>query len=489
MDTNSNVKVGMVVTIALVLLVFIVTQMGMFKKSQPGTPYYVVFANVNGLQLGAPVLKAGVKVGKVEHISIIAGDSESKELIDKVRVTLSLNNSKETLTDKSIFMISTNLMGDKWVEIHPKQGRILNKAKNGSKPWLDDYAMGISPVTMDDLLLQANEAITQLQDAVNSLNELVGDKDVQKEMKATIKNMGLLTENLNSLSAKADKGVEHLFGRIDIVMDTADEIMKNVNVLIVSSGKDITGFTSSLKNMANKNEKAVSSMIANMNDTSHNLNLAMKSLEALVSNERFSYSILESLENVSKMTSELNGILKDVHSFTSDPQVKEDLKGTIHETRETMDGANKLIKRVRGFLGEGGSSEHSKLIQLDTEMSWDTKGGHSTGNANLYLLPRSEQMLKMGVENIGSDNYVNFQYGRNYGNLRPRIGVVRSQIGAGADVFAGKNVEFSLDAYNPSDLQVDITGKYVINNGFYFMGGVRDTFDKKQCVIGIGKRF
>lgn len=488
MDTNSNFKVGIVVTIAIALLLFIVTQMGVLKKENPGTPYYIVFSNVTGLQIGAPVLKAGVKVGKVEYISIISGDKEDKELLDKVRVRVALKNPKETLTDKSIFMISANLMGDKWLEIHPKQGRTLEKVKNGSEPWKDDYAIGITPVTMDDLMIQAQEAITQLQDAVVSLNELVGDKEIQKDMKATVKNMNMLTENLNNLSAKADKGVGHLFGRIDTVMDTADGIMKNVNTVITVAGKDITGFTNTLNNMATKNEEAVSSMVANMNETSHNLNLAMKSLEALVSNERFSYSILDSLENVSKMTSELNGILQDIHSFTSDPQVKEDLKGAIHETRGTMDGANKLIKRVRGFLGEG-SSEQSRLIQLDTEMNWDTKGGHSAGNANLYLLPRSEQMLKMGVENIGSDNYVNFQYGRNYGNLRPRVGVVRSKVGAGADVFAGKNVEFSLDAYDPSNVKVDVTGKYVIKNGFYFMGGVRDAFDTKQCVIGVGKRF
>ncbi len=492
MGFSASAKVGAVVVVAIILLGIITVEMGVWKNKQDeGTPYYVIFDNVNGLQIGAPVLKAGVNVGKVGNITII-GESEPKELIDKVRVTMLIRDKKEPLTVSSYYSISTNLMGDKWLEIHPKSGKHMSPAKDSRKPWKDDYAMGTPPITMDELMQSARTAVSELQTTIANLNNIVGDPAVQTELKTAVKSMSEVASNLNSLSAKADKSVDMVVGRLVSVLDDAGSVMKNVDSMVASASGDVKVLTSTLKRIAEKNEGSINDIVANVDATSRSLKLAMQSVQELVSNEKFSYGILDTLENISKLTAELNGIASDVRSITSDPQVKENLKDTIKETKETMEGANKLIKRVRGVLGDsdgGKNSQSSRLVQFDADMLWDTKGGHSIGSANMYLLPRGEQMLKMGVEDIGTNNLVNFQYGRNYGALRPRVGVVRSQVGLGTDAFLGKNFELSVDAYNTSDVKVDLLGKYVINNGFYFMGGVRDTFDSKQCVVGVGKRF
>ena len=218
----------------------------------------------------------------------------------------------------------------------------------------------------------------------------------------------------------------------------------------------------------------------------------MKSLETIVADEKFGSNILGILENLEKTTAELDGIVQDVHGLTSDQQLKDDLKETIRETKETMQGANKLIKRARGILGDREVSKNgkpSRLVQLDADMLWTTNNGVSAGNANLWLLPRGEHALKIGVDDIGEENKFNLQYGKNIGSFRPRVGVIRSKLGVGVDSFIGKNLELSVDAYNTRDVQVDLMGKYVINDSWYFMGGVRDAFDTKQGIVGVGKRF
>lgn len=488
MEISPAARVGMVFVVALVMLFFIMSFLGIWKKEPPGTYYYVVFDNVSGLQVGARVLKSGVNVGKVHSINII-GEREPKELLNKVRVILFLREG-EAITKESSFTISTNLMGEKWLEIYPRGATKIRPAKiSANRPWQEDYGIGTTPVTMDDLIVQAKNAIGDLELAVNNFNDLMEDGDIQNDLKESMENIKGLAGNLRSVTGKLDSNMEVILFKVAGVVDNADAVVRNVDRQLTAAGADVKDFTGSLRRMAVDNEQSVHDIVANLNATSANLNLAMCSLQEIVADEKFGSSILTTLEQIAATSEEIHGIASDIRSVTSDPQVKEDLKGTISGARETMDNANKLIKRVRGVIGDGEGSSGTSLIQLDAEMGWKGPGGHSAGNANLYLLPRGKHMVKVGVDDIGVDNHFNLQYGRNYGNLRPRIGVIRSDVGIGTDAFIGKNFELNVDAYDPSDVKVDILGKYIIKDGFYITGGVRDAFNGNQGIIGVGKRF
>ena len=320
----------------------------------------------------------------------------------------------------------------------------------------------------------------------------MGDKKLQQDLKDAVSNVKAAADSFREIAEKADGSISGLVDKVSGILDNSNELIRNVNGIVVASGGDIKDITSSVKNILKNNEASIGDMITTLTETSHSLNLTMKSLETIVSDEKFGNNILGILENLEKTTTELNGIVNDVHGLTSDQQLKDDLKATIRETKETMEGANKLIKRARGILGDKEGSKGgkvSRLIQLDTEMGWATENGLSSGNANLWILPRGENALKIGVDDIGEENKFNLQYGKNIGSFRPRVGVIRSKLGVGVDSFIGKNLELSVDAYNTRDVQVDLMGKYLINDSWYFMGGVRDAFDTKQSVVGVGKRF
>lgn len=489
---GTSVKVGFTVVVAIILFVFVMSFMGFFKKEEIGTPYFIVFKQVAGLQIGAPVLKAGVKVGKVISVVVISHNEPSKYK-DMVRLTIMLNSDKEVLTETSGFFISSNLMGDKWLEIIPRDGKILKPCDyRSATPWTEPCAVGIAPISIDEMMIAADQTLTRLDEAVRNFNDFLGDDKVQEDMKLAISNVKDAASSLSHLASNMDRQFNVVVDKSVKVIDGANKVVQNVNAVVVSAGGNISDITSSVKTLVDSNGASISDIVKNLDETSKNLNLAMKAIQEVVADERFGSSILGTLENLEKTTVELEGVVKDVRTITSDPNVQENLKATLQETRETVTGANKLIKRVRKFLGDkdnGESGSRSRIMQLDADMLWDTPEGFSHGNANLYLFPRGEHMLKLGVEEIGKDNKVNFQYGKNIGSFRPRIGVVRSQLGIGTDAFIGKNIELSVDAYNTSDVQVDLLGKYIINDSVYFMGGVRDAFDTKQGVLGVGKRF
>lgn len=493
--SGSAVKVGATVVAAATIILVIMTFMGQFRKHSDGVPYYVIFDSVAGLSNGASVLKSGVKVGKVTSLYVIP-HSEPEGFRDKVRVTIMLSSSKELLTKTSGFFISSNLMGEKWLEILPREGDVLKPCSlSSTRPWEEPCGRGTTPVSMDDIMREADETLVRLDEAIKNLNSFLGDSKVQDDMKEALANVKDAAASLDRMISKADKSLDALVGGVSTVMDNANSVLVNLNGVIVSAGTDVKSITASVRRMTDDNQGSVKEVVANLVETSRTLRTAMDKVEGIVADEKFGPNVLGILSNLEDTTRELDSLVKDVREITSDPEVKENLKVTLRETKETMEGANRLIRRVRGFLGDKDSGDgsssmaYSRLLQLDTDMFWDTKGGRSHGNANLYLLPRGENMFKIGLEDIGTDNKFNFQYGKNYGSLRPRIGIIRSKPGIGADAFIGKNFELSVDAYNTSDVQVDLTGKYVINDSWYFMGGVRDAFDTKQGVLGVGKRF
>ena len=489
---GASVKVGITVVIATVLLFAITIFMGVWNKKVEGVNYYIVFENVSGLQVGASVLKSGVKVGKVVDILVVP-HSEPENLRDKARVTVLITNKKETLTLGSGYYISSNLMGDKWIEIRPKGGDILKPCNVSTKePWNEPYASGISPISVDDIMISAEKTLAKVDEAVSNFNSLLGDKKLQQDLKDAVTNVKAAADSFREIAQKADGSISGLVDKVSSILDNSNELIRNVNGIVVASGGDVKDITSSVKNILKNNEASISDMIKTLTETSHSLNLTMKSLETIVADEKFGSNVLGILENLEKTTAELNGIVEDVHGLTSDQQLKDDLKETIRETKETMQGANKLIKRARGILGDREVSKNgkpSRLVQFDADMLWTTNNGVSAGNANLWLLPRGEHALKIGVDDIGEENKFNLQYGKNIGSFRPRVGVIRSKLGVGVDSFIGKNLELSVDAYNTRDVQVDLMGKYVINDSWYFMGGVRDAFDTKQGIVGVGKRF
>lgn len=492
---GSAFKVGVTVIVAAVLLVFVLGFMGVFKKPDTGVPYYVIFDKVSGLQNGASVLKAGVKIGKVTGLYVIPHD-EPEGFRDKVRVSIRIN-APEVLTVNSVFSISSNLMGDKWMEITPVDGPVLQSCRLDSKsPWEEPSAKGKSPVSMDDIMAAADETLINLDRAIKSFDSFIGDKQVQEDLKASVAGMKKATADLDSLMASAESSMNRVVGGVNKVIDHADVLISHLDGVITKVGSNVENITADISNITSESGPAIKGIVKNIEESSQSLNDVLKRLQAIVDDEKFGPSILGTLENLENASKDLSGIMKDVREITDDPQVKDDLKATLKQTRETMEGANRLIKRVRRFVGDkdkdsdsNGDVAYSRLMQLDADMFWDTPQGFSHGNANLYLLPRGENMFKIGVDDIGKSNKMNFQYGKNIGSFRPRIGIIRSKPGIGTDAFIGKNIELSVDAYNTSDVQVDLMGKYIINDSMYFMGGVRDAFDTKQGVIGVGKRF
>ena len=109
--TRTDILVGIFVLVGMTCLGYLTIRLG--KLEMFGAQGYVLFADfasVAGLKPGDPVEIAGVRIGRVEGMSLAE---------DKARLTLRLNDGVKLQEDVIASVRARGLIGDKFVLVSP----------------------------------------------------------------------------------------------------------------------------------------------------------------------------------------------------------------------------------------------------------------------------------------------------------------------------------------------------------------------------------
>ncbi len=158
-----EVKVGILILTAIGLLAAFILVMGGINF-QPTYSIYVRFDNPGGLQTGAPVKIAGVKVGKIEDIEFRGGKIDPNGRRERlVRLKVSVEKRyQDSITDNSVFYVTTQgVLGEQFLAIEPGSADQPVIPENGEKDGLD-------PPRLDMLLSEGYEL---LHSAVSAVRE------------------------------------------------------------------------------------------------------------------------------------------------------------------------------------------------------------------------------------------------------------------------------------------------------------------------------
>ena len=220
-----EIKVGLFVFIAFVLLAVMIFSISDFYTSQAQYTYplRVRFSFVNGIDSGAPVRVAGVKVGEVRTIGVYRD-----ETTQKVQVELGIRLSKDAvLEEDAVASINTlGLLGEKYLEIVPGTPgkRVLSAS---------EILMGKDSVSTERLVESSYQTVRELQQAVGSLNQVIGDPQTQEALKETLSNskeataqMTLFLTQANEVMGKINRG-EGTVGQLL----TKDDLYKDLKAL------------------------------------------------------------------------------------------------------------------------------------------------------------------------------------------------------------------------------------------------------------------
>lgn len=199
----AQVKIGLVVVIALTVLAFMILRleegMGLMARK---SKFHAVVDHTQGLKVGGPVRMNGVDIGNIHDIDI-APDTAL------VEITFTVKKEVAPLIreDASINIKALGLLGDKFLEIvpgHPDKPLLppgsTIKGRSGSD--ITDLASGAS-ITIDKVnaaLEQIQRALTAITQGQGTTGKLVNDPELfdrskqilQKLNEASVKGLALL---------------------------------------------------------------------------------------------------------------------------------------------------------------------------------------------------------------------------------------------------------------------------------------------------------
>jgi len=159
-QSNFELKVGIVGLIGLLILFIIVFSIGGFWFN-PGYTLTIRFGSASGIDVGAPVLVAGVTSGEVRAINV--SFNEGQTVVD-----LLIWLKKGILVpDNSTAEIKTlGLLGEKYLDILPGQHaqKFLQEG---------EFLSGKDPVSMDNLISKGHELAVELDASAKTLHAIL----------------------------------------------------------------------------------------------------------------------------------------------------------------------------------------------------------------------------------------------------------------------------------------------------------------------------
>ena len=166
MDRKDFVKklyAGIFFVIGILLILAVVFVIGMEKGlTQPKFQVRVVFKDVGGLSVGAPVRLSGVNIGTVGKIDFLEEKVDGRG----VDVTLNLFKRYRRQVEKGTrFTIKTErILGQKLIAISTENGDSFNLAET---------VLGEDPLDVQDLAESFDATAVSLQEASDNINKML----------------------------------------------------------------------------------------------------------------------------------------------------------------------------------------------------------------------------------------------------------------------------------------------------------------------------
>src|SRR5579863_4704391 len=222
-ERSIEVKVGALILVSLVILGGFILVMGGLSFEKTYT-VYVDFDNPGGLQTGAAVRIAGVKVGSVKELEFQGGKIDPKtgrRVLVRAQVAIE-QKVKDAIHDDADFYVTTQgVLGEQFMAIEP--GSL-------DRPILQEGASvkGIDPPRIDLFLAKAYEL---LDVTVN------GIKNNREVLSSIATNTASLLKGLNVLITENKERIDRIVANIEEMTIDAKQLTRDVRTNYVDSPK------------------------------------------------------------------------------------------------------------------------------------------------------------------------------------------------------------------------------------------------------------
>jgi phospholipid/cholesterol/gamma-HCH transport system substrate-binding protein len=346
---SQTVKVGIFMTVALVLLGWLILKIEDWSLfGEKGRRFEAVFESVVGLDDKAAVRVAGVRVGRVDGVRL---DGSGR----RARVGLLLDPALVLTEGATAAIANQGLLGDKFVELSPGPA--------GGAPLPEGSVLpGETPVSFDQAMEKLDEIGSSIQDA------------------------------MKGLSSEDGGGIGAL---IDSIQATADELRA-----VIAENRESFGGT--VKNF----ERFSATLAEDLPRLTAQIERVLGQVDSVVAENRG--NLQEGLENVKELTASVQRSVDNLNTIT-DRLVKGE--GTIGKLLTSDDAHNELLdalgsveKGVETLTDTLGRAQKMKL-ELGLTSSYLSETEESRSAFRVDLAPQGDESKRLYRFDLVSDPY------------------------------------------------------------------------------------
>jgi phospholipid/cholesterol/gamma-HCH transport system substrate-binding protein len=473
---STELKVGFFALFVLAVLAFMTFRVGGLEwLRKEGTPYYVSFRNIAGLNEKTKVKIAGVDAGIIEKIELKQGEA---------RLMIRMDKGIQLYSDATASIKASGLLGDKYLDI-----------KMGSKPPLlaqgDTIRNVLEVVDIDDMLRKLSKVSENISTLAESLNESFGTEEAKRSLKAAVLNIGEMTESLNRTITVNDQKMQLVLQNVNnLAASLNDFVEKNKYPLSETVGNlrefsaqmkkegpdliaNLNKAANDLKTMVEENRPAVKSTVESFQSIAQKIDKGEGSLGKLVKDDRLYESVNKAAEGVERTISAVERFRTFVTFQTEYLTRSQDGKGYFYVTFQPKPDKYYILGVVGDPLGRVTEKETIKTT--------------SSGTTRV-----KKQEIEKKIEFTA-------QFAKRFDNLALRIGLTENTFGFGGDYFFNNDKgkitadawDFSNDEEGAKNPHVKIGIDYYLFKNLFVSAGADNIFSEKWRggYAGVGLRF
>ena len=290
---SKEFKSGFIFLLAIIFLVYGLKYLKGLNVFQTNKPYYAIYDDIDGLQIGSSIRLNGFNVGMVNNI-ILNSDNN-------LVVTLNIDGLDNIPENSICKIVNQDLMGTKGVSLILGQSNsfassgdtLLGRVENSLQ---DEVNAQILP------LKNKAEGLIGSVDSLLTIVTAVLNKNTRNSLSNSIKSLDETFAILSKTMVKIDSMVYDNDARVSKVLSNLESITTNLNDSSTGIKPILYNLSSISDTLSNAN---FGSLVNNINTISNNINSGSGSLTKLMNDEKL-------YNNLEKSTSELAELIEDI---------------------------------------------------------------------------------------------------------------------------------------------------------------------------------
>lgn len=324
---SSQLKVGIVVILGIVILFYMSFRVGKFGAlTRGGYDIIVHFDDVAGLDIRSPVELAGVEVGVLKRISLDGYRAKAVLVIrDKVQIPV----------DSRIAVKSSGILGDKYLSIVP--GRATTFLKAG-----DEVKDVVAGADYDEMFANINAASRNFGQVMDQFKGILDDTD-KESVRASIRNIKDASGEFKVMIADNKDNVKRFIAnaaevseKLGPMADKAELAITNINTLVgdVEQGKGTLGQLVKDDTLYNDAKDLVASLKA----VSKDMEEGKGTLGKLAKDESLYLDAKETMANIRQLTDGVNKGEGTLGKLVKDDTLAAEATKTMKKVQRAAEG-------------------------------------------------------------------------------------------------------------------------------------------------------